>query len=137
MRGHDHLRNPLSGFHLEGLLRQVDQNDPNFTPVIGIDRPGRVQHGNPMFGSQPAPRTDLHLITCRQLHIESRRDHGPAERRDHHTLRQVGFHIHAGRLRRLVTRQFVGGTIDDFHFHGLIYPILIRNIVHIRSLWMA
>lgn len=58
----DHLRNPVPPADHERFLTVVDQDDPDFTAVIRIDRPGRIEQRHPIAQSQSAPGADLGLV---------------------------------------------------------------------------
>lgn len=45
----DHLRNTVTRLYDLFLLRKVDQNDLNFSPLISIDSAGGVETGNSLF----------------------------------------------------------------------------------------
>lgn len=54
MRGNHHLTDSFSVFDLHFLLRQIDQNNPYFAPVVGINSAGSVQYGESFFEGQTA-----------------------------------------------------------------------------------
>ena len=128
--GNHYLRYPLAWFYLERRIGEVHKNDLDFPPVIGINRPRRIEHRHPVFRRQPAARTHLHLIARRQLDEKSRRDKRPAQGSQHDTLRNVGPHIHSGRKGRFIIRQFVCRPVYNFNDHSPVILCRRTIIVH-------
>lgn len=58
-RQHDQLRNAVPPVDVDGLgWIVVDEDHPDLAPVAGIDRPGRVDQGQPMAKGKAAARMD-------------------------------------------------------------------------------
>ena len=79
---HDHLGDPVAPPHHERLGTMIDQDDPDFSTVIGVDRARRVRERHPVFQGQAAARPDLGLVALRQGDGDSRGDEGPLTRGD-------------------------------------------------------
>jgi len=67
----DHLRHSVSGGDDLGLLGQIHKDDLDLSPVISINRAGRVQAGKPLLDSESAPGPYLGLITFREFYEET------------------------------------------------------------------
>ena len=52
----------------------VDQEDLDLAPIVAVDRPRRVQHGDTMFARKARARADLRLEARRQGNREAARD---------------------------------------------------------------
>ena len=51
------------------LLSQIDQDNPDFAAVIGIDCAGAIERRYPRFESPTAARADLRFVARRQLYV--------------------------------------------------------------------
>ena len=70
MAGDDHLGNPFSGNNLEGRVRQVHEDDTDFTAVIGIDGAGGVQDRDAMLEGKAAAGPHLRFETLGQGNVQ-------------------------------------------------------------------
>src|SRR5690606_3105454 len=71
MFGDNHLCNAFAVFNGVGFVGEIDQNDSNFSTVIGIYGSGSVGHCNSFFCSQSASGSDLCLISNRKFYKKS------------------------------------------------------------------
>ena len=97
--GYNHLGYTLAIIDNEILCREIDEQNHDFTAIIGIDGSRRIQYGNAMLQSQTAARTDLRFIPCRQSHIKTGWHQSALHRMKHDCLIDVCTQIHAGTLR--------------------------------------
>src|SRR5262245_50165945 len=54
-----HLSDALTALNHHRLAAEVDCDQLNLTPVVGIDGSGTVNHSQSLFYSKPATRTNL------------------------------------------------------------------------------
>ncbi len=107
---HDHLRDALAVADDEGLVAKIDQQDPERSAIVAVDRPGRVRQRYAVLQRQPRPRPDLHLETVGDFDRSPvgtiRRSIG-ARTNPPRALRlgQVGADIRPRGTRRLIGRQ--------------------------------
>lgn len=76
----DGLGNPVTIMNGNRLVGQVDEDNPPFSSVIGIDSARGIQDGESVFGSQATARTNLSLITSGQRDIKAGGDKGALQR---------------------------------------------------------
>ena len=105
------------------MVKASDHNfydeDLHFPPIIRIDRPRRIQAGQPVLYGQPRTRPDLAFVAGRDGHRETRGDQGALHRGQDDGVRIGGPQIDTGAKGRGVGRQFeafaVGQDLDgDF-----------------------
>ena len=65
MPGNNHLANTLTVLNHKLFVRQVDQDNPNFATIVGIDCSRRIQNGNSLLLGQPTSWTNLSFETYR------------------------------------------------------------------------
>lgn len=72
--GNDHLTDPFAIVDDKGFVRQIDEDNSDFPPIVGIDGTRRIQQGDSMFDGQSAPGTHLGLIAVGKSDIQACRD---------------------------------------------------------------
>ena len=127
MAGYHHLANAFAIGHDEINVRQVDEYDAYFAPIIGIDGAGRIENGDAMFECQAAARAYLRLVADRQFDEQSGRNQSAFERFQRNRFRQVGAQIHTGRCFGGISRQGVARCIDDFDLHKRTLEFCIQS----------
>src|SRR6185437_8998075 len=78
---HDELGDARAARHRKRLPSVVNEQNPDFAAIIGVDGSRRVEHGDALFQRQPRARPDLALEARRQFDRESGRDQRPLARR--------------------------------------------------------
>src|ERR1700687_5030570 len=58
-----HLRDALAAPDRKRRVAVVDQEHADLAAIIGVNRAGRVQHGDAVLRCQPRARPELRLIT--------------------------------------------------------------------------
>src|SRR3569623_942480 len=61
-RRHHHLCNAVAAPDLDNLFAQIDEDHFDLTPVVGIDRARRIEHGDAVFCCQTRSGTNLRLV---------------------------------------------------------------------------
>ena len=59
--GNDHLGDAFTIVDNKRFVREIDQDDADFAPIVGIDGTRRVGHGDTVLQSQTGTRTYLRL----------------------------------------------------------------------------
>src|SRR5690242_16733077 len=77
---HDQLCNSHAAGDAKRLGAQIDKDYAHFAAIVGIDRPGRVGHGDAVLGGQPGTGADLRLEAHRQGNRDAGRHDLPFER---------------------------------------------------------
>ena len=77
MAGNNHLGNTLTVVHNEVVLRQIDEQNADFTAIIGIDGTWGIQYGDTFLQRQSAARPYLCLVAGRQGDVQSRGNEPP------------------------------------------------------------
>ena len=75
--GENHLGNAFAGLDDKRLLAVIDNYHADFSPVVGIYGPGRIDQGDAVVKGQPASRPDLRLEAVRQGYGYSGGHQGP------------------------------------------------------------
>ena len=70
--GDNHLRDAFARLDGYVFCGEVNKDYANLAAVVGIDGAGGVEHGDPTLERHAAARTNLRLVTCRQLDEEPR-----------------------------------------------------------------
>src|SRR3984957_6299637 len=117
------LRDARTARNDEQFGTSIDQNDLQFSAIVGIDRPGRVEHCDAVASGQTRPRPDLALAALGQSDRDARWNHGAAAGRnfDRRIGRHRGHEIEAGGERALILRQRQIAPmrqLDDAHLDG-------------------
>jgi len=89
-----HLRDTLAALYDQGLLAEIDGDELNFTPVIGIDGARTVDHRQSLFQRHTAARPDLRFETHRQRNRDTRWNERPLQRRQANLAVNVRKKIH-------------------------------------------
>ena len=104
--GGDHeLRDAVAATDADGGTAEVDEQHLDLAPVVGVDRPGRVEERQAVAVRETAARPDLPLVPGRDGHREPRRHEAPLAGAQHDVGGDVGREVHAGRSGRHVARQ--------------------------------
>ena len=122
MPRNDHLCNSHAASDPEGLLAEVDQDDPDLAPVVGVDRAGGVGHGDAVLGGQAGTGPDLGLEARRQGDRDPGRDDAPLQRPDLDILVDRRQQVGARGGGRRVIRQLKIAPVrqaNDFDLDGL------------------
>ena len=115
--GYHHLGYALSVVDNEGLLAQIDQDDANLSPIIGIDGTRGIEHRDTVLQSQSATGTYLSLVAGResyaqtcgyQLTFQGLQSDGGIE---------VCTQVHTCRKGSRITWQSMMRTINNLDFH--------------------
>jgi tetratricopeptide (TPR) repeat protein len=77
---------------------EIDQDNTNFTTIIGINCARRIQDSDAFLNSQPATWTDLRFKTFRQCDIKSRRNQTTLQGFQHNRFVKISTDIHPCRL---------------------------------------
>lgn len=123
--GDNQLGDAFAVVYGELLIGEVDKHDTYLAPVVGIDSPRGVKHGDAMLQSQAATGTHLCLIARWKGDVQTRGNEPPLQRAKHYGLVNVGPKIHAGTLRRGILRQWLMAAVHYFYFHCL-YGFALR-----------
>ncbi len=104
--GRDHeLGHAFERLHGDGRVAQVDQQHVYLPPIVAVDRPGGVEHGQPGAGRQTRSRPHLAFEAARNGHPDAGRYKGPRERRDDQRRGERGVQVEARGPFGLVARQ--------------------------------
>ena len=60
--GNHHLRDSFARVQQERGIRKIDQDNPDFSPVIGINGTGGIYNGDTVFGGKPAAGSNLGFV---------------------------------------------------------------------------
>ena len=115
--GDHELRDAFAVGHGEGLGGEVDQDNADFAPVVGVDRAGRVEQGDAVLEGQAGARTHLGLVALRQGDAQAGGHQAALHGLEHDALVEVGTEVKPGALRGGVGGQRVVGMVDDAYFH--------------------
>ena len=63
-----------------GASPEIDQDDLDLAAIVGIDRAGRIEHGDAVPQREPGARPDLAFGAGRQRDRDAGRDRGPPAR---------------------------------------------------------
>ena len=77
----NHLGNPHSARDDKWLMTQINKNHFDFTAIVSINCPRRVQAGDAMLEGQAGSRAHLALETVRDRHDQTGRNEIPGTRR--------------------------------------------------------
>src|SRR5262249_6459225 len=88
---HDELSYPIAAVQGDGGARKIDQNHLQLTAVVGVDRPRRIEAGDPLLQSKAGARADLRFESRRQLEGPAGRNRATLERLEN----QVPFDVRA------------------------------------------
>ena len=95
---YDHLSHAIAPPYGKRVLAVIDHEQLYLSPVVGIDRPRRIDEGNSMLKGQAAPGSYLGLVADRKGNNHSRGYHFSTARHDRDLLIDGGANIHAGGL---------------------------------------
>ena len=115
--GDDHLRDAFARLDGYVFCGEVNKDYANLAAVVGIDGTGCVEHGDAALERHAASRTNLRLITCRQLDEEPCWEELALKALEGDGLGDAGADVHTRSLFALIPRKRIGGGIDDFYFH--------------------
>ena len=115
--GQNHLGDPVTHVDRERLPGMIDQNHPDLTPIIAVDRSRSVQQGHSLFQRQPAAGSKLNFETRRNFKEKPSTHRSPFPGRDKGLFR--GTDVHACRTGRFVRRE--GKP------HGLPFPAYLED----------
>lgn len=73
MLSHNHLGNTLTIIDDEGLIREIDKDDTDFSTIVSVNSSRRIQHSDPFLNGQSAARSHLRLKSLRQRDEKSGR----------------------------------------------------------------
>lgn len=104
-RGHDELGNPGSALDSKRFLSRIEENDLDFSPIVGVDGPGSIQEADPVTEGQSAPRTDLTFESFGKGQLEAGRNEGALAGLDFYWFGERGEKIESARPVRHVLRQ--------------------------------
>ena len=65
-RSEDRLGDPGASLDREGFIAGIQHDDLDFTPIVFVDRPGRVGQDNSVAQGKTGAGSDLQLVTGRQ-----------------------------------------------------------------------
>ncbi|EJW94171.1 hypothetical protein EVA_17724 [gut metagenome] len=119
MTGYNHLGDAFAILHHKVFLREVDEDNPDFTTIVGVDRSGGIEHANTFLEGQTGTGTDLGLIACGQGDGEAGGHQSALEGVKYDGLVQMGAQIHSGTQCGRISRQGMAGAIDNLYFHDL------------------
>jgi len=91
----NHLGHAISPSYDKRALAVIDYEQLYLSPVVGIDRPGRIDEGDSMLQGQTAPGPDLGLVAGRKGNDHPGGNHLPTARQDRYLLIDSGANIHA------------------------------------------
>ena len=75
--GHDELGDAVTVVDDERFIRQVDQNDADFPPVVGVYCTRGVQQSDAFFQGESRARSYLSLVAGRQRDVQAGRYQTP------------------------------------------------------------
>jgi hypothetical protein len=95
----------------------VYEDDLDFPPVIGVDRPRRIENRDAVLHGKSRARADLTFRICRQRHANSGRDQrSPAGRNRQRGIgRDCGQEVEPGGALALIGRQRQVGSMWKPH----------------------
>ncbi len=116
----NHLGHAIAPSYHKRILPVIDHEQLYLSPVVGVNRPRRIDEGNSMFQGQTATRSDLGLIASRKGNGQPGGNSLPTTRQDRDLLIDSGADIHAGGLLRhipwqrqiVAARQSYDGNLD-------------------------
>ena len=73
----------MPAFDRKGRASQVDQRDFHFSAIVGIDRPGSIDDGDPRSRGQAGSRAHLRLESVWHRHREPAADQHDVPGREH------------------------------------------------------
>ena len=114
---HHHLSNALTIVDHKRFITQIHQNHAQFTAVVRIHRPRRVQYRDTVFQSQTRTRTHLRFITLRQCNEKTRRHQCALQWSQCEGRLEVSTEIQTCTLRSGIFWQRMLRTIHDFYLH--------------------
>src|SRR3569623_2910452 len=102
-----HLRNAHAPLDRHRRLAEIDQQNLDLAAIIGVDRAGRVEHGETVLDRQARARAHLSLAIRRQRDGDAGRHQRPRARRERQRRvgRPGGAQVAPGRVRRLIGGQ--------------------------------
>lgn len=102
MHGVQHdLRDPVTGRNRKFVRAVgVEQSHGDFTPVPGVDRAGRIQHGDAVASRQARARQHVSRKTQRQRKRHASTDGGPLPRGQRHGRCRTQIKPSIARMRR-------------------------------------
>jgi hypothetical protein len=104
-RGDDELCDTLLRLNRNRMLTQIDQNNFDLTPVIGIDRAGRVHHREALLERAATSGPYLSFKPWRNFNRNSRGDGGAVKRRQNQRFVQRRHQVYPRGLLALIIRQ--------------------------------
>src|SRR5882672_9627025 len=72
----DDLRNTVAGLDGQGFTAKVNHDHAKFAAIVGVDRTGRINQGQPFAQGAATSRTHLTLEAARDFNRDSGRDGG-------------------------------------------------------------
>jgi hypothetical protein len=69
-RCYDELRYPHARGYGKGFSAEVDEEDADFSPVVGVNRAGAIEEGDAVVQGQAAARAHLGFVAFGQLNIQ-------------------------------------------------------------------
>src|SRR5215471_16438593 len=102
---HDKLCNSHAAGDAKRLGAQINKDYAHFAAIIGVDRPGRVGHGDAVPGGQPGTGANLGLEAHRKGNRDAGRHDLPLERLELDLALDRGEEVGAGRRRGGVVGQ--------------------------------
>ena len=72
------LSDAIASLNAEKGIAEIEQDHADFPPVVRIDRPGRVQHADPVFERQTAARPHLAFVSLGDGNGNARGNKSPA-----------------------------------------------------------
>ena len=100
--GYDHLCYAVVVLDYEGFVAQVDQDHPDFTTVIAVDRARGIHQADPVLQGQSAARPDLGLVPRGDLDDQARWYQDPFPWSQGHRLVNCGPKVHASAALGLI-----------------------------------
>jgi len=105
---YDQLGNPLAISHQELLAAMIHDNDADFPPIVSIDGPGRIEHGNAVAKGKAAAGPDLGLISLRKGDGYTGRNQAALSGQQENITLQIGIEVHSGRMAGHIPGERIG-----------------------------
>lgn len=111
----DQLCNPLAFCDFDDTLSQIDQDDADFSAIVAIDGPWRVDDADSEFEREAGPWPNLSFEPLWDRHFDTCPDEGPLEGSELDVLER--FEVHSGGVEGGVTRWLGTWFEGDLNLH--------------------
>src|SRR5262249_4817592 len=126
------LRDARKRFDRDRGRTEIDERHHQFPTKITVDRPWRVDDGDPPFGGQPRPRPYLPFPSHWNGHCEAGGKEATFEGLEYDALWNGGLQIHPGSVLTVITRErnFDRTHTADPDFQPVLLPLVLAMSHH-------